>query len=157
MQERIQALYQFKILLLGAGESGKSTILKQLQFIHQNKKMSPGELEGIADSLHANAIECLRVLVDAARDRFQLQLDDDEDRKTADALLQIPPGQRITLELAAAMSKLWTSQAITQTYARRAEFWILDACPYYMNHLERFATPGFVPNEEDVMFSRVRT
>jgi len=39
---------------------------------------------------------------------------------------------------------------IQQAYKRRAEFWLLDSCEYYMRNLDRFAQEDFEPNEEDV-------
>lgn len=58
--EQIAAKFHFKILLLGAGESGKSTVTKQLKLIHSFKPTQQ-ELQQIANSLHQNVVDCLKV------------------------------------------------------------------------------------------------
>jgi GTPase SAR1 family protein len=59
--------------------------------------------------------------------------------------------------MAESILRLYNSQPVRKAYARRAEFWILDACDYYMRELSRFVKDDFVPTEEDQMFARVRT
>ena len=49
--------------LAGAGESGKSTVLKQIKLIHK-LQMPPDELKQCSDSLKANAAECMQLLLE---------------------------------------------------------------------------------------------
>jgi len=154
LRQRLEALFNFKFLLLGAGESGKSTIVKQFRLIN-NKKPDQRELDSIAVSLNTNVIDCFKSLISAAH-KFSYELDA-EDNKTAEEIHTFEENDRIKPEQATAMLKLWRSEAIRQTYNRRSEFWILDACEYYMDNLERFTEPNFVPVEEDIVRARVRT
>jgi len=59
---RIQALTLNFFTLEGAGESGKSTIAKQMKIIHLNG-FSPEELLAYKANLQFNAIQCMRALV----------------------------------------------------------------------------------------------
>ena len=43
------------------------------------------------------------------------------------------------------------------TYARRSEYWILDAAEYYFANMDRFGDDEFDPTEEDMIMTRVRT
>lgn len=52
-----------QVLLLGSGESGKSTILKQLRTIYR-VTFSPEELNQIACSMHVNALQSMQVRPD---------------------------------------------------------------------------------------------
>lgn len=42
-------------------------------------------------------------------------------------------------------------------YERRNEYWLLDACPYYMEHAVRVAEADYEPTDEDIIMTRVRT
>lgn len=57
----------FAFALLGAGESGKSTIAKQMKIIHLDG-FDEDELEQFKPIIKSNVIECIKVLVQAAQD-----------------------------------------------------------------------------------------
>ena len=49
-----------KMLLLGAGESGKSTILKQMKLIHEGS-YSDKERESYKEIIYSNTVQSMRV------------------------------------------------------------------------------------------------
>jgi len=155
IRDQIKELFTFKILLLGAGESGKSTIVKQLRLIH-NKKLMQEELNVVAQSLHQNTLDCMKALLQACR-RFGYSLNDHVDEQTADVILHSPDITVVDEHFANAILKLCDNHAMRQAYARRNEFWLLDAVEYYLRNLLRFAEPDFVPTEEDAIRARIRT
>lgn len=55
-----------KILLLGSGESGKSTIVKQMKIIHQNG-YTQEELAMYRLTIYKNVIDCAKALIGAMR------------------------------------------------------------------------------------------
>lgn len=136
-----------QILLLGAGESGKSTIVKQLKLIHQ-KVASPKELRVVGTSLHQNVVDCMLSLLTAARSFGYADFSFDQLR-TEGMLQAHEETERITPELAERIVDLFHSEMIQKTFDRRSEFWLLDSLPYYIKHLARFCEPDFVPTEED--------
>ncbi len=109
LKAKLESLYTFKILLLGAGESGKSTIVKQFRLIH-NRKLSKQELETISDSLHQNVIDCIRALLQAAG-KFGYQLDDDTDRYPP---LSAPPSALLCTHLSHALARRQTAEAVAK-------------------------------------------
>lgn len=54
-----------KVLLLGSGESGKSTIVRQMKIIHQNG-YSEKELESFIGIIHRNVFESIMGIIDAS-------------------------------------------------------------------------------------------
>ncbi|VDL81925.1 unnamed protein product [Nippostrongylus brasiliensis] len=55
-----------KLLLLGAGESGKSTILKQMKIIHDNG-FSQDEVQQKISVVCANTVQSIGALIDGMR------------------------------------------------------------------------------------------
>ena len=64
MKDRILAKDQFKLLLLGAGEGGKSTIVKQMKIIH-GSGYSTDERMHYRTIVHQNTLESLCAILQA--------------------------------------------------------------------------------------------
>ena len=86
--QQMKALCDFKILVLGAGESGKSTVVKQIRLVHKGKSFSKEELERFRDSLLDNVVDCCRAFT-AAAVRFGYEWEDAEDAACADLFLRV--------------------------------------------------------------------
>lgn len=54
-----------KILLLGSGESGKSTFIKQMVIIHGRGEFTADEVRAYRHQIYQNVISAMRVLLDA--------------------------------------------------------------------------------------------
>jgi GTPase SAR1 family protein len=153
IDEQITTMYNFKILLLGAGESGKSTVVKQLKAIH---KMKPDkeELMVVGDSLHQNAIDCILALF-AATDRFEYKLTEEEEKTRK--MIQERKESHLSREEGERILDAFMGESIQKAYERRNEFWLLDSWPYYVANMERFTEESWVPSEEDSVMARIRT
>lgn len=147
----------FKVLLLGAGESGKSTVVKQIKLIWKGG-IPDKEREEYATNIHRNTIETMQTLVDAVS---TLKLDWGESEPAmAEAAAELKDERAdtpLSPELAAKIQALWASPTITRAFERRDEFWILDGAPFYFQNAARFAEAGYSPTEEDMLMTRVRT
>ncbi|KAI3629920.1 hypothetical protein MIR68_011355 [Amoeboaphelidium protococcarum] len=157
-QAALQDKLKFKVLLLGSGESGKSTVLRQLKLIHKINPSSK-EVREYAYGLKRNALESMIVLINQAQ-AFNYQLENGELIAKAEALLKIgsdAADEEITVQIADSIKTLWQSSVIQQTFARRNEFWILDSAEYYFENIERFVQDDFTPSEEDLVMARIMT
>lgn len=76
MMEKQREKNEVKLLLLGAGESGKSTVLKQMKVLHQNG-FTHQERQQYAQVIWADAIQSMRILIIQAR-KLGLSLDSDQ-------------------------------------------------------------------------------
>jgi len=155
LQQEIDALFKFKILLLGAGESGKSTIVKQLKLIHKHK-IEAKEKKVVAQGLHQNVLDCMKALINQVKVYNQFELSQEE-QKTAAEVEGYNDQERITPELGERIVALFNSKAVQHAYSRKNEFWLLDSFDYYLENLKRFCEPDFEPNEDDVVMARIRT
>jgi len=156
-REAIANALQFKVLLLGAGESGKSTVIKQLRLIYQRKEMNDKWFMSWVPCLHANAFQCIQQLLNQA-EKFGYTLKG-TDKELAQKILDIRVEEEpvLTEELARDIDYLWKLESIVKTYERRTEFWLLEAADYYFEHLFEMSKPDFKPTEEHVVMARART
>ncbi|QEU58099.1 Gpa1 [Kluyveromyces lactis] len=109
-QERNKNKNEVKLLLLGAGESGKSTVLKQMKLLHQGgfthrERMQYGQV------IWADAIESMRTLILQAG---KLGIELDSDLKNAHT------GQLVNTELHQCKEKIFRANTLDQIDARMA-------------------------------------
>jgi hypothetical protein len=80
------------------------------------------------------------------------------DSRTAKLVTQYTQcNTELTLPTAILIAKLWPRKPIQEAWAKRDDFWYLDAASYYFEHVERIGDPDFEPTEEDIVMARVRT
>jgi len=142
---------EVKLLLLGAGESGKSTIAKQMKIIHL-EGFTTDEKLSYKNIIYNNIIGSMKTLITAAQNfGYAIKRQDLADAvKGADTVTFTP-------ELTDTMKQLWKDEGIQQAYARQSEFQLNDSAAYYFEHLSRIGTKDYVPNEQDVLRSRAKT
>uniref|UniRef100_A0A3Q3GRD9 G protein subunit alpha 13 n=1 Tax=Labrus bergylta TaxID=56723 RepID=A0A3Q3GRD9_9LABR len=126
-----------KILLLGAGESGKSTFLKQMRIIH-GQDFDQQAREDFRATIYSNVIKGIRVLVDA-REKLHIPWGDPDNQqsaKMASGLLETP----VFLRYFPAIKALWADSGIQNAYDRRREFQL-----------------DYLPTQQDILLARKPT
>ena len=146
----------FKILCLGAGESGKSTVIKQLTFIHK-QQLTPEERLSYVKVLQNNTVQCMITLIKEAEAFGYTSQFTDSERSASDSVCNYDQRSEMPYELVESIQLLWASEPIQLTYSRRNEYWHLEATDYYFANAERYVSDGFVPAEEDIVMARKRT
>jgi len=139
------------LLLLGAGESGKSTVAKQMKIIHK-EGFTTEELKGFVNVIHTNVYQSCKTLLQAGAD---LGLD----VKDESLLPHFEPGfvEKITPELGDIIKKFWQDEGVQDIYKRRCEFQLTDSTDYYLSEITRISAPDYLPTVQDVLRSRVQT
>jgi guanine nucleotide-binding protein G(i) subunit alpha len=156
-----QAAKEIKVLLLGAGESGKSTIFKQMKIIH-HEGFSQEEREQFRDTIYGNILKAMKSLVENSL-ALDIPVEEPENRTRAESINNMDSDvlinvQKIwTQELGRDIGYLWQDGGIKKTFERRNEFQLDDSAPYYFSQMDRIAAPDYVPTQEDVLRSRVKT
>jgi len=146
---------QIKLLILGAGESGKSTILKQVKLIY-GIPFKPFELTTIRQTIQFNCMESMHMLCDQIQPN--LSEIDSKTRKLVKSFMAISENTRnLTSETAQLIEKLWKRSVVREVWSERATYWHLDAAPYYFENAWRFSEPQFEPTDDDIVMARVRT
>lgn len=115
---------QVKLLLLGAGESGKSTFLKQMRIIH-NVKFEQEQIKEYQQVIYQNIIKGMRVLVDA-RDKLEIPWQNNQNSVIGTQLLHTNCGDyldfKVFLNYLPNLTALWRDSGIRRAYERRREF-----------------------------------
>ncbi|ELK37485.1 PREDICTED: guanine nucleotide-binding protein subunit alpha-15 isoform X2 [Myotis davidii] len=148
---------ELKLLLLGPGESGKSTFIKQMRIIH-GAGYSEEDRKGFRPLVYQNIFASMRAMIEAM-DQLQISFSRPESKNYASLVMSQDPYKVTTFEkrYAVAMQCLWSDGGIRACYERRREFHLLDSAVYYLSHLERITEEGYIPTAQDVLRSRMPT
>lgn len=146
---------KIKLLLLGAGESGKSTIFKQMRILY-GTGYSEEERRGFTQCIHANIITAAKALVDASRELPGCGVHSDAEA-AASEVLRLSSEAAVDERVAGLLTQLWADPGIQMAFGLRSKFQLNDSAPYFMDRLKDISAPGYVPTVEDVLRSRVRT
>ncbi|KAK4240371.1 carbohydrate phosphorylase-domain-containing protein [Achaetomium macrosporum] len=148
-----------KILLLGSGESGKSTIVKQMKIIHL-KGYSQEELASYRPTVYKNLLECAKALCSAMRE-FEIDPVLDENKVYCDFLLDYSldanPQARIDPRVGMAVQSVWNDPAKERLMERQTEFYLMDSAEYFFQEADRIVSPNYLPTEMDVLRARTKT
>ncbi|XP_054459981.1 guanine nucleotide-binding protein subunit alpha-12a [Anoplopoma fimbria] len=151
-----------KILLLGAGESGKSTFLKQMRIIN-GQEFDKKALLDFRDTIYENLLKGMRVLVDA-RDKLGISWQSCENEKQGMLVMSwegrvggsgVEPSEFQLYVMA--LSALWADAGIQEAYARRSEFQLSESVKYFLDNLDRIGQLNFIPSKQDILFARKAT
>ncbi|KAF4126864.1 guanine nucleotide-binding protein G(i) subunit alpha [Geosmithia morbida] len=148
-----------KILLLGSGESGKSTIVKQMKIIHL-KGYSDDELYNYRATVFKNLVECAKAVIHAMQ-QFELEPQLEENKRYAEFLLEYHaesgPQAHIDQEVGVAVQAIWNDPAKALLMEHQTEFYLMDSAEYFFQEAARIADPDYLPTEMDVLRARTKT
>jgi len=147
-----------KLLLLGAGESGKSTFIKQMKIIHENG-YSKVECLGYVPVIYSNTIQSMMAIL-RAMGRLRIGFanpDVEKDARQFFAAVSSCDDAPLNTELATVMKRLWKDGGVQDCFKRSREYQLNDSAEYYLESLDRISQPSYVPNEQDVLRTRVKT
>ncbi|KAM3589579.1 Guanine nucleotide-binding protein alpha-2 subunit [Umbelopsis sp. WA50703] len=120
-----------KILLLGSGESGKSTIVKQMKIIHQNG-YTKEELFTWRPTVYKNVVDSIKTLVGAVI-KLKIEFADPQNRDNAHEVLNFTIANinsPLTPHIVEAIICLWNDPAIAQVLDRNgSDFYLMDSAP----------------------------
>ncbi|KAG2366288.1 G protein alpha-subunit [Suillus spraguei] len=156
-RDRMMAKNEIKMLLLGAGESGKSTVLKQMKLIHHGG-YNDSERDSYKEIIYSNTIQSMRAILEAMP-QLDISLSPQNDARRA-VILAIPgqiESDVLPRDVADAIRGLWRDSGVKEAVRRSREFQLNDSAVYYFNAIDRMCGPGYMPTDQDILRSRVKT
>ncbi|XP_077787881.1 guanine nucleotide-binding protein G(o) subunit alpha isoform X3 [Podarcis muralis] len=158
-EDGISAAKDVKLLLLGAGESGKSTIVKQMKIIHEDG-FSGEDVKQYKPVVYSNTIQSLAAIV-RAMDTLGVEYGDKERRADAkmvcDVVSRMEDTEPFSPELLSAMMRLWADSGLQECFNRSREYQLNDSAQYYLDSLDRIGGADYQPTEQDILRTRVKT
>ncbi|XP_022620648.1 guanine nucleotide-binding protein subunit alpha-13 [Seriola dumerili] len=155
-----------KILLLGAGESGKSTFLKQMRIIH-GQDFDQKAKEEFRATIFSNVIKGIRVLVDA-REKLHIPWGNLSNQRHGDTMMAFDTRSamahghgmveaKVFQHYLPSICALWADQGIQNAYDRRREFQLGESVKYFLDNLEKLGQSDYLPSQQDILLARKPT
>ncbi|KAH8400885.1 hypothetical protein KR009_001633 [Drosophila setifemur] len=156
-RDKRDARRELKLLLLGTGESGKSTFIKQMRIIH-GSGYSDEDKRGYIKLVFQNIFMAMQSMI-KAMDMLKISYGVGEHSEMADLVMSIDYETVTTFEdpFLNAIKTLWDDAGIQECYDRRREYQLTDSAKYYLKDLDRVAQPAYLPTEQDILRVRVPT
>lgn len=162
MREEAQAdALTVKLLLIGAGGSGKTTMRKQLRCVY-GAGFDEQERADTASIIIANLLDGAKAVVEAS---FQTEISDglsDPSSLAAANIINNLPDEHPVLEpeVAESLIILWSDPIFRKTFKNRTKFQLQECWAVYMEKVmtyPKWGGPGWIPSVEDCVRARIRS
>lgn len=156
-RQRNEEKESVKVLLLGAGECGKSTILKQMKIINMSGFTEEENCEA-RDLIHKNTLDSIQSLIAAVND-LGIKWGDSGDTMPPEAvkLAGLDSSEKIPLDIFTDIDAMWKHASVKAAKERESEFHLLDSAPYFFNKVLDTFKEGYLPTQQDVLRTRLTT
>ncbi|XP_077105125.1 guanine nucleotide-binding protein subunit alpha-14 isoform X1 [Ranitomeya variabilis] len=156
-RDKRDARRELKLLLLGTGESGKSTFIKQMRIIH-GSGYTDEDRRGFTKLVYQNIFTAMQSMI-RAMDTLRIQYSSEQNMENALLVREVEVDKVNSLERkqVEAIKKLWEDPGIQECYDRRREYQLSDSTKYYLGDIDRIAVTGYIPTQQDVLRVRVPT
>ncbi|XP_055372518.1 guanine nucleotide-binding protein G(o) subunit alpha-like [Condylostylus longicornis] len=148
-----------KILLLGAGESGKSTLVKQMKIIHSDG-FTQSELSAFRPTVLDNLLSSMKFVL-TGMGLLRINLEHAINKGYAEIVLASPScfdmEFRIIGKVRNALKLLWKDRGIRLAVARGYDYELNDSALYLFENMDRILEENYIPTATDVLRARVRT
>eukprot|EP00298_Acanthocystis_sp_HF-20_P003190 c13555_g1_i1.p1 GENE.c13555_g1_i1~~c13555_g1_i1.p1 ORF type:complete len:363 (+),score=104.12 c13555_g1_i1:28-1089(+) len=157
--ETVKDPIKVKLLLLGAGESGKSTLFKQINQIYGNP-VKAEDLNMWKHVIFSNIIDAMKVLCIAVE--MLGFLDQLQQTHSFEQLIAIDRTVELTHVIDSStvgdmIRSLWSDPAIRKAWECRQQLQIVQSHEVFLNEIDRIARKNYIPTESDIILARVRT
>ncbi|XP_053196345.1 guanine nucleotide-binding protein G(q) subunit alpha-like [Scomber japonicus] len=148
---------EYKLLLLGTGESGKSTFIKQMRIIH-GRGYSDEDKRGFKQLVYRNIFAAMQAMIQAMN---ILKIPYKYENNQANAgIVSVADAEKIitlTNPFVDAIKSLWSDPGIQECYNRKREYQLSDSAKYYLDELDRISQTTYLPTQQDILRVRVPT
>lgn len=148
-----------KVLLLGTGESGKTTIIKQMKILHINGFSESDRQEKVVDicqNIHESIYD-LVTNMSTLSPPVVLASDENEISASYIRNLGAKEPSSYTQEYYDHVQALWNDNGVKECYRRSNEFQLIDSAKYFLDRIEEVRNPVYTPSDQDILHCRKKT
>ena len=146
-----------KLLLLGAGESGKSTLFKQAVNLY-GKGHTIEQKREYLPVIHNTIINSLKLLIAAAGDpKISIITISETNCENCEIIKACDDKIYFSAEIADACTSLWGDLGIRAAYDNRFKFSLPESAKYFLDRIEDIKAPNYTPSVQDLLHCRVLT
>ncbi|KAG0316436.1 hypothetical protein BGZ99_006918 [Dissophora globulifera] len=149
---------EVKLLLLGAGEAGKTTIIKQMKLMHASG-FSVAEREAFRSFVFSNMVGAMQSILQAMLDH-RIPLSNQRNEKYLTLFSNLP---RVTNTLPfppqfqEAIKELWKDDSVQKAYDLGHTYALADNVKYFFDSVDRIYKPEYTPDDADILRCRVKS
>lgn len=141
---------ELKLLLLGAGESGKTTFTKQIRILFLNG-YTPEQLAEFKAVIYNNIILAIQALLLKLKSEGDIEKLSPETQRCAEQCISLQVISDLGT-MRGLLSKIWSEPIV-----RQASKSLEPAIVYFLEKIESILCEDFQPTEQDILRARVRT
>jgi GTPase SAR1 family protein len=151
---------KIRLLLLGTGDSGKSTFVKQMKVSYKNG-FSHTELVYYQNVVRTNCIQAMQKALDYT-DANKTSLKDKLTESTGMAFENIVSlvmnGKEMTDDVADILVKLWQNKDFKNYLTDNCDNMQIPATtPYFFDNIDRISKESYKPNQDDILRAKLKT
>lgn len=146
-------------LKTGTGESGKTTIIKQMKILHVQGFSHEERIEKTRE-IRRNIFESIQDItkfMPLLNPAISLQDESNQvhieiiNRVDLDSLEDFPQEAFDSAQI------LWQDEGVRNSFLRSHEYPLIDCAEYFLNSISRVKDPSFIPSDQDILHSRKMT
>ncbi|XP_035707226.1 guanine nucleotide-binding protein G(s) subunit alpha isoform X2 [Folsomia candida] len=148
-----------RLLLLGAGESGKSTIVKQMRILHVDG-FSEDEKRLKIEDIKKNVRDAILTITGAMSTLTPpVQLEHPENQFRVDYIQDVAsqPDFDYPHEFYENTEELWKDRGVQTCFERSNEYQLIDCAKYFLDKVSDIKLTNYTPTEQDILRCRVLT
>jgi len=149
-----------RLLLLGAGESGKSTLVKQMRILHVEDPFSEEERQEKRDNIRTNVKDAILTIAGA--------MSGISPPATLENPASAPAFDFVMTQCVLAdfdypdvfwdhVEVLWADTGVKACYDRSNEYQLIDSAKYFLDQVKQVRREDYNPSEQDILRCRVLT